>query len=1460
MFVSTYYRVKHIITILFLLFPQLISAQEFSLNKPLHSTDPPVHQYIAYKAFKIIENTPIYSDLYSDMSGYVGYLGNESVNSDYFPVDDEGGSICEGAEEEDQWGSEIPPSVPGWETTYFTHFWNPDIIISSYDDFSAGLLLPIVIYDFSKMKFVEKSFQYMSAPQKALRYFHEAIIFYNNNEKSNAYYLLGKIAHLLTDMSVPAHVLCDMHPGDLKGKIIELLSSYNDYGPGDNYEIYIGEGEKFESWPKSGLTAWDWNTMPMPSEYAKYDQLRNNESWDQYESGLFKLFLKLAEMTDEYDSDEFMGEKNPGSMNGYNNQEGSSWGKEVVTDENCKIIADDLMPASMEAVAGLYQLFWDATHQPPSYTINTFAGLHGTINPLNAEASEGEDKTFTATPDEKYDVESWFLDGNVVQSSGSSYTILNIQKNHVLLVTFKEIPDQPEIIVTAPVEGGKYSRGTSMYIGWSYNHIPGELLLIELINGSSIVKLVHGEYPANLSNIPWKIPSDIAIDTGYKIRISSNLHSTVGESGTFEIKEKIDRSVVVELRTVEDLQTKIEEYGYYKLMNTIEAGGFPFIPIDSFKGTLDGQGYSIHDLKIERLDDDNVGLFRIVHQTAIIKDLIIDEQIVYGHSIVGAIAGYFDGTIVNCHTTNVEVKGNIASAGSDIGGLVGQNHGIIRNCSAVVFSNGDVRGYGKKVGGIAGENFPDGVIEFCWTIFTEIAGQDDAGATISRIGGIVGENYGTIRQCYNSSTIVKSHSIWAGGIAGYNNGSGIIEDSYSLSKVLGEQIGGIVGKNEGTIERCYAAGYIADVLGGGLIGDSNGGTAINCFWDIDVTGKSDSYDNPGGTFTNCQGKTTSEMIQQSTFTASGWDFENVWIIEEGISYPTLRGCQPSLDISTVVTASNNREDGIEVSWVSVTNAGCYKVYRADSMDGEKQEMSEWISETNYLDTSPITDASYWYWVKAAITNKGDLVAGESDFNENAGEGKRIFVIHPPENVSASDNFSNNILVEWDAAPVSGYYRVQRSNISISNWITETSFIDTTVDAGTEYVYTVQAAIDDSGKNASIPSAPDTGSKSIAKGSIRVVISPQPVVDNGAEWYVGDLGPFSSSDIVPDLPVGTHELTFTDVENWDSPSLVDVVVREGKTNDAIAKYIIQTGTLTVTIEPEQAVNDSAQWCVDKSILLNSGTTVILPAGDHKIEFYGIIGWLPPDSLEVKITNNGEAIISGEFTKVVEINNHFVPVLNTGYNATIAITTDTNSLIDEIPLAIGDEIGVFTFRGICVGAVVWEGKDTELSVCGDDQETADTVEGIIPGEDYIFRIWQKATETEYNVYATYSTGNATYFQDAIAILESLSSIKPSVEEILAPAKFSLVQNAPNPFNPTTTITYAIPAGKYENVNLKIYDIRGTLIRTLVDEAGTPGVHSVVWDGVDNSGNAVSSGVYIYRLHAGKYIKSNRMTLVR
>jgi hypothetical protein len=93
---------------------------------------------------------------------------------------------------------------------------------------------------------------------------------------------------------------------------------------------------------------------------------------------------------------------------------------------------------------------------------------------------------------------------------------------------------------------------------------------------------------------------------------------------------------------------------------------------------------------------------------------------------------------------------------------------------------------------------------------------------------------------------------------------------------------------------------------------------------------------------------------------------------------------------------------------------------------------------------------------------------------------------------------------------------------------------------------------------------------------------------------------------------------------------------------------------------------------------------------------------------------------------------------------------------------------------------------------------------------------------------------------------------------PQVFTLSQNTPNPFNPTTTISFTLPISG--NTTLTIYNAAGQKVRTLISGNQTTGIHSVLWDGKDDFGKLVSSGVYIVRLSMGKYSDIRKMMLVR
>jgi predicted acyltransferase (DUF342 family) len=99
---------------------------------------------------------------------------------------------------------------------------------------------------------------------------------------------------------------------------------------------------------------------------------------------------------------------------------------------------------------------------------------------------------------------------------------------------------------------------------------------------------------------------------------------------------------------------------------------------------------------------------------------------------------------------------------------------------------------------------------------------------------------------------------------------------------------------------------------------------------------------------------------------------------------------------------------------------------------------------------------------------------------------------------------------------------------------------------------------------------------------------------------------------------------------------------------------------------------------------------------------------------------------------------------------------------------------------------------------------------------------------------------------------------LETEVVPTEFALSQNHPNPFNPSTSISFALP--KAGEVTLAIYNLRGQLVATLHQGAMAAGRQQMVWDGKDASGRQVASGVYVYRLEAGGFVATKKLMLMK
>jgi hypothetical protein len=145
---------------------------------------------------------------------------------------------------------------------------------------------------------------------------------------------------------------------------------------------------------------------------------------------------------------------------------------------------------------------------------------------------------------------------------------------------------------------------------------------------------------------------------------------------------------------------------------------------------------------------------------------------------------------------------------------------------------------------------------------------------------------------------------------------------------------------------------------------------------------------------------------------------------------------------------------------------------------------------------------------------------------------------------------------------------------------------------------------------------------------------------------------------------------------------------------------------------------------------------------------------------------------------------------------------------------------------------------------------------------FEIGHYKTEAPYHelmlVYNEYDNG-VPLVRDLVPTLENgVVSFEGRKEVTALPTTYELSQNVPNPFNPTTQLKFALPqAGK---VNLTVYNVLGQRVTTLVDDYMNAGYQTVTWNGTDNSGREVSSGVYFYRLSTEQFTDTKKMLLLK
>jgi len=329
-----------------------------------------------------------------------------------------------------------------------------------------------------------------------------------------------------------------------------------------------------------------------------------------------------------------------------------------------------------------------------------------------------------------------------------------------------------------------------------------------------------------------------------------------GGSGTqsdpFQIATASDLSNIRQVETQThyyELTADIDLSGYGKSYNTTDGNGDPLVGWDpigdftsnenAFEGHFNGNGHIITGLCINSLTDNalnDVGLFGVIDTSATVTGVTLENVAINapdGLVEAGALAGENNGAVSYC------CAGGTVSGGYFTGGLVGYNNQTTSNSYATV-----------SVDSPSGGDY----------------------------GGLAGENDGDIANCFATGSVSgEGGDSWVGGLIGYIDTSGSLEDSYAIGAVSGAEAGGLAGENDGAITDSY---WDTDTTGAGS--DTGGGT-----------GTSDSANN---------GETNDAMMQPATFV--GWNASN-WVDQNG-SYPYLLGVGSATLTSIAITTPANK--------------------------------------------------------------------------------------------------------------------------------------------------------------------------------------------------------------------------------------------------------------------------------------------------------------------------------------------------------------------------------------------------------------------------------------------------------------------------------------------------------------------------------------------------------------------------
>jgi len=594
----------------------------------------------------------------------------------------------------------------------------------------------------------------------------------------------------------------------------------------------------------------------------------------------------------------------------------------------------------------------------------------------------------------------------------------------------------------------------------------------------------------------------------------------------------------------------------------------------------------------------------------------------------------------------------------------------------------------------------------------------------------------------------------------------------------------------------------------------------------------------------------SPMVGSNVYTVTTVYNGSVLYGESAHSASTTAIIQGMIESPQNLTATEH-EGYITLQWTAVESSIGYRVYRNNTL------ISGVITSTSYNDSNITHSTTYSYHVTAVYRSGESAPSNVVTITTTTPPAP----LYPPENLIATEH-EGYIALQWTAIESAIGYKVYKNGVAITQAITNVTYNDSHITHSTTYTYFVTALY---GHGESEPS-----------NVVAITTATPP--------------PPPPTELNPPQNLTVASTPGKVVLHWeapvDSPNAENLVFYKIYRNDRLLR-VVNAETLSyhdvvAIISMRYTYYVTAEYTNGTSPASNSVTTTVLHPNV----------WLPPRDLTA---TEGQGEISLQWLTPT-------PAVHSATLVGYLVYRDGNPLVEVgVVLEYSDTNVVAGVEYTYQVAAIYTNPDGVSVLSNTVAATAQEIETDITlyppqnltattGHRQVILAWEApsyiAQTTVLSGYIIYRNGvqiaqtdsqryidtavviNIRYTYYVVAVYSTPEGIsEPSnsaigfaaiIPTMSGKGMTSLHDNYPNPFNPETTISFTL--ANDAPVQIEICNIKGQVVRSLVNRHMSAGTHSVVWNGKDNDGHTVSSGMYFYRLSAGEHQSMRKMMLLK